>query len=127
MQDAAPDLTGDKQANAGQFRPGQSGNPTGRPKGARSRLTDGFLEVLAADFAEHGAAIIRQCREDKPEVYLAIVAKLVPRHDSLDVGLHKSHEESLQELVRDGAMTFTRRIAALAGRAPTDGGTQRTE
>ena len=48
-------ITGSKQArvNRGHFRPGQSGNPAGRPKGARNRSTivaesllDGEAEAL---------------------------------------------------------------------------------
>ena len=45
-------------SNLKPFRPGQSGNPKGRPVGARSKLGEAFLEALQDDFATHGAAVI---------------------------------------------------------------------
>ena len=39
----APDSTGMKQGGAARFRPGQSGNPKGRPKGSRNKLGEDFL------------------------------------------------------------------------------------
>ena len=61
------------------FRPGQSGNPAGRPKGARHRLSECFIHALADDFAEHGADVIRQVRDSDPTAYLAIIARVLPK------------------------------------------------
>jgi hypothetical protein len=61
------------------FPPGQSGNPSGRPKGAKNRLTELFLSVIVADFAEHGADAIARLRTDDPATYLRLVGALVPR------------------------------------------------
>jgi hypothetical protein len=44
-----PDDTGDKR-----FQPGQSGNLTGRPKGARKKISEKFLEALANHFEVQG-------------------------------------------------------------------------
>lgn len=61
------------------FLPGQSGNPAGRPKGAKNKLTDLFLSAVADDFAEHGAVALARVREEDPASYLKIVGGFIPR------------------------------------------------
>jgi hypothetical protein len=68
-----------KQRNLIPFKPGQSGNPPGRPKGSRNKLEEDFLSALAADFEQHGEAVIQKVRETKPEVYLRVIADLLPK------------------------------------------------
>jgi hypothetical protein len=67
-----------KLRNLKPFKPGQSGNPKGRPKGARNRLGTQFLEALEADFNKFGTLAIALVREKKPEVYIKVVADLLP-------------------------------------------------
>lgn len=62
------------------FKPGKSGNPKGRPKGSRDRLTTAFVDKLAADFAKNGEAAIEAVRKDDPAAYLRLVAVLVPKN-----------------------------------------------
>ncbi|MCP1270552.1 DUF5681 domain-containing protein [Acetobacter cerevisiae] len=83
MMPKSPDLTGPKQAET-KFRKGQSGNPAGRPKGARSRLCEDFLKALHEDFQKHGVKAIESVRLEKPEVYFNGVVKLLPQQFGLD-------------------------------------------
>jgi len=81
------EATGEKQRKLPEhlFKPGQSGNPQGRPKGARNKLTEDFVKALADDFGQHGRAAITTVREEDPGKYLDIVAKLVPKDIDVNV------------------------------------------
>lgn len=61
------------------FTPGESGNPGGKPKGARNRLTAHFLNALADDFEQHGKQAIKDAREDDPMGYVKAIAALMPK------------------------------------------------
>jgi hypothetical protein len=82
---AVADNTAPQQLEAFCFKPGQSGNPKGRPKGARNRLGTAFLEALEGDFNQFGPQAIAQVREKKPEVYMRVVADLLPKEASINV------------------------------------------
>jgi hypothetical protein len=74
-----------KLRNLKPFKPGQSGNPKGRPKGARNRLGTQFLEALEADFNQFGIQAIALVRERKPETYMRVVADLLPKEANINV------------------------------------------
>ena len=74
-----------KLRNLKPFQPGQSGNPKGRPKGARNRLGTQFLEALETDFNKFGPQAIALVREKKPDVYIKVVADLLPKEANINV------------------------------------------
>jgi hypothetical protein len=79
------DPTEKKLRNLVPFKPGQSGNPKGRPKGARNRLGTQFLEALEADFNQFGSQALALVRERKPEIYMRVVADLLPKEANINV------------------------------------------
>jgi hypothetical protein len=78
MSGEGSDLTiAEQRDGKGRFLTGNSGG--GRPKGARSKLGEEFLQALLKDFNEHGAKVIATVREDKPDQYLKVVASILPK------------------------------------------------
>ena len=61
------------------FQPGNDGHGGGRPLGSRNKLQGDFLKALAADFAVHGAGVIRIARVERPVEYLKVIASVLPK------------------------------------------------
>ena len=63
----------------GRFRPGHSGNPLGRPRGARNKIpTEVRTMLLRALEHAGGEDYLRQQAEVNPTAFLTLVGKLMP-------------------------------------------------
>lgn len=82
----------EKDPTTGRFLPGNTGFG-GRPKGARNKLGEAFIEALHDDFNEHGVAAIVQVRCEKPDQYLKVIASLLPK----DINLNVNDAESMTD------------------------------
>jgi hypothetical protein len=67
------------------WQPGQSGNPNGRPRGARSKLGESFLSDLHDDWRLHGPEVLEAARREKPADYLKVIASILPRNVKVSV------------------------------------------
>jgi len=76
----------------GQWKPGQSGNPSGRPVGARQSFSGAFLHDLAEVWVEHGKASMLHTAKTSPQTFFAIASKLIPRDVELTIRQHYSAE-----------------------------------
>ena len=77
------------------------GNPAGRPKGSRNRLSDTFLSALAVDFDQHGVGVIEKVRIERPHDYLKIVVAALPK----DMNMSLSTQQRRLELLTDAELT----------------------
>lgn len=84
----------ERDPETGHFLKGYKGG--GRPKGARNKLGEQFLAAMQKDFEEHGADAIIQTRETKPEVYVRVIAGLLPSEHTLNI--NRNEELSDNEL-----------------------------
>ena len=97
--------------SAQQWRPGQSGNPMGRPIGSRNKLNEKFILALHDDFAKHGPAVIEKVRETRPEIYLKVIASILPRelHFKSANAFDGMSDEELSTLLVDVRRSLTAR------------------
>ncbi len=94
---------------------GTSGNPAGRPKGARSRFGEAFLQALLEDFEGHGADAIKKVRETDPSTYLRVAAQVTPKQ--LDVSVQDDIDNMEPGDLHAHLDRVMRRLRDLAGRS----------
>lgn len=102
--------TGAKQLDAYKWKPGQSGNPKGRPKNAKQKLSDTFLADMLEAWERDGKSAIERVIKDRPHEFIKSVAAIVPK----DVNIRT---EVVQELTDDeliSALAALRSASALA-------------
>lgn len=90
---------GQTDPKTGRFLTGNNASP-GRPKGARNKLGEDFVQKLQADFAEHGKKAIETVRQERPADYLKVVASLLPKQIEVKEGAFDGvSDEQLAALV----------------------------
>jgi hypothetical protein len=67
------------------FKPGQSGNPYGRPIGARNKLAENFIADTAAAWQKHGPRVLETMALTEPSRFAELCGKLVPREMQLSL------------------------------------------
>jgi hypothetical protein len=86
---ATPAGTGISSARgdiATRFKKGESGNPYGRGKGVRNKLSERFISALHDDFEIHGDVVIEAVRSEAPAEYLRIISSIVPKQFGVEEG-----------------------------------------
>jgi len=95
------------------WQPGQSGNPAGRLRGSRNKLSEEVICALLRDFRQHGQKAVARVRQTQPAAYLKILALLIPREHKVE------HSNPLKELTDEQLVAmieyFEASLAAQAG------------
>src|SRR5215813_7051306 len=73
------DNTEKKQRNLIPYKPGQSGNPKGRPKGSRNKLSEEFFRDLCDAWQAFGKPALETMAMLYPVEFVRMVASLMPR------------------------------------------------
>jgi Family of unknown function (DUF5681) len=91
------------------WKPGQSGNPKGRPKGSRNKLSEDFVYDLHESWKTLGKAAIMTVAWTDPSTYLRVVASLVPK----DIDVAVTHVRA-ERMTDDELLALANRYRELA-------------
>lgn len=92
--------TPEQDEKTGRFVSGNIGG--GRPKGSRNKLGEAFLNDMLADWEEHGIQTIQNVRTEKPDVYLKVVASILPKDLNVNVNnMDDYNDDELIQRIRD--------------------------
>jgi hypothetical protein len=93
----------------------------GRPRGARNKLGEAFLQDLHADWEKHGKEVIERVRRDDPSTYLRVMANVVRPASEPELEspfAHMTYEELRAELLAGFASIFPElRVVPAQGQA----------
>jgi hypothetical protein len=67
------------------WKPGQSGNPKGRPVGSRQKIAEQLLTAFAAVLDEDPVVALRELKQNDPAKFWTIASGLLPRETMLSV------------------------------------------
>ena len=93
------------------WKPGQSGNPKGRAKGVRNKLSESVFADILKDWDAHGPEAIERVRQASPDVYLRVVASMLPKQMDVQVS---QLEELTDEQLREQLERVARDLGSLA-------------
>ena len=79
MAKCRSDNTEKKQRNLIPYKPGQSGNPKGRPKGSRNKLSEEFFRNLSDAWQAFGEPALMTAAWTHPVEFVRVVAQLMPK------------------------------------------------
>lgn len=104
------------------WKPGQSGNPDGRPKGTRNKLSELFWSDLFAKWQEKGLAAIDAMIEQRPGDFVRVVASQMPQ----ELNVVKSPLSELSDDELTSAIQHIRQLIAGQAAEATGGDARRT-
>ena len=78
----------------------ESAPRAGRMKGSRNKLGTDFVAALQRDFEQHGEAVIRTVRVERPAEYLKVIASILPKEFEITTSpLKEVPDEQLDAIV----------------------------
>ncbi|MCK1595488.1 DUF5681 domain-containing protein [Bradyrhizobium sp. 164] len=67
------------------WKPGQSGNPLGRPQGSRSKFSEAACADALADWTANGKDTLERVRATDPSTYLRVLFSIIPKDIAVSI------------------------------------------
>jgi len=77
------------------FKPGESGNLAGRPKGTRNKFSEVFLKDFLSSWEEGGIDALKKVRDEDPAAFLRVAASLLPK----DINVNTNQEAAFDRFI----------------------------
>lgn len=68
-----------RRVNGRLWQPGETGNPAGRPIGARGRFSQRFVADLSDAWEQYGAEALARTAQEYPDRFVGICSHLIPK------------------------------------------------
>ena len=94
------DNAGGKQRHRGQFKPGQSGNPKGKPKGTRNRATTIAQDLLDGEAQALTRKAVELAKEGNPVALRLCIERLIPPRRDRSIAFELPKVQSAEDLPR---------------------------
>lgn len=98
MANATPDNAGPKQDT--RFKPGQSGNPAGKPPGARHRITRLAQDLMESEAEEVVRAVIDAAKSGDMTAARVVIERILPARKSRPVNLDLPKIQNAEDVVQ---------------------------
>jgi len=72
---------------------GQSGNPKGRPKSARQKLSEGFLRDVQEKWKECGSDVLDRVIAEQPAKFLECITRILPKQIEAEITDNRKAED----------------------------------
>ena len=67
------------------WKPGESGNPAGRPIGSRQKVSEAIIRDISEAWATHGVDVLNKLAISDPAKFAQLAAGLIPKEFQLSV------------------------------------------
>jgi len=84
--------------NVNKWKPGESGNPKGRPKSSRNFLTDKVIKDISTHWKRHGVKALNLMYEKDPSSYVRAVTSLIPKDVQLQTDINVNFIDAIKEI-----------------------------
>jgi len=95
-----------KQTVSTKWKPGQSGNPLGRPQGARSKFSEQACADALSDWTANGKTTLERVRATDPSTYLRVLFSIIPKDIAVSIENRTGPMDSVE-------MQMMRRLVAM--------------